>query len=104
MADFEKMEGMTFTIEDDDGNDMECEVLFAFESEETGKSYMVYTDNTLDDDGFTKVYASVINPNEEELELTPVETEEEWAMIEQLIEEMEENCDCEDDCDCEDCQ
>ncbi len=105
---YEELEGMSFTVEDDNGNEMECEVLFTFECEENGKTYMVYTDNTLDEDGFTKVYASTVNPEEEELKLEPVETEEEWAMIEQMLEEMQEEfgdgCDCDGDCHCDDCE
>ena len=48
---------MTFTVTDDAGKEVECEVLFTFESDETKKNYMVYTDNTTDEQGNTKVYA-----------------------------------------------
>ena len=68
-------EVMTFKVMDDNGKEIECEVLFTFESEETKKNYIVYTDNTIDDDGNTKVYASVYNPNEEETKLMPIETD-----------------------------
>ena len=33
-----------FTVIDKNGSEVECEVLFTFESEETGKNYLVYTD------------------------------------------------------------
>mgnify|MGYP000498941611 CR=1 FL=1 len=75
----------TFKIIDKDGKEIEFEILFTFESDETNKNYMVYTDNTLDDDGNTKVYASVFNPNKEPLELLPVETEREWKVIETIL-------------------
>ena len=51
---------------------------------------MVYTDNTTDEEGNTKVYASVFNPNAEPLELLPVETEREWKVIETIITSIEE--------------
>ena len=60
-----KEERMTFNITNDEGQEVECEVLFTFESDETGKNYMVYTDNTVDEEGNTKVYASIYNPDEE---------------------------------------
>lgn len=41
---------------------VECETLFTFESTETGRSYIVYTDNTTDEDGNTTVYASIYDP------------------------------------------
>lgn len=49
-----------FTVINDEGKEVECEILFTFDSEETKKSYMVYTDNTTDKDGNVKVYASCI--------------------------------------------
>ena len=33
----------TFTVLNDEGKEVECEVLFTFESEETHKNYLVYT-------------------------------------------------------------
>ena len=46
-----KSEEMTFKVLSDEGKEIECEVLFTFESEETGKNYIVYTDNSIDEDG-----------------------------------------------------
>lgn len=80
----------TFKIIDKDGKKIEFEILFTFESDETNKNYMVYTDNTTDEEGNTKVYASVFNPNAEPLELLPVETEREWKVIETIITSIEE--------------
>ena len=78
------------TLIGDDGKEIEFEILFTFESDETNKNYMVYTDNTTDEEGNTKVYASVFNPNAEPLELLPVETEREWKVIETIITSIEE--------------
>ena len=75
----------TFKVIDKDGKEIEFEILFTFESDETKKNYMVYTDNTKDEQGNTKVYASVFNPDAEVLELLPVETEREWKIIETII-------------------
>ena len=75
----------TFKIIDKDGKEIEFEILFTFESDETNKNYMVYTDNTKDENGNTKVYASVFKPDAEPLELLPVETEREWKIIETII-------------------
>ena len=52
-----KDEKMTFQVINEKGEKIECEVLFTFDSDETKKSYIVYTDNTLAEDGSTKVYA-----------------------------------------------
>ena len=84
-----KEEIATFKVTDDEGKEVECEVLFTFESDETKKNYIVYTDNSLDEEGNTKVYASVYNPNEEETKLLPIETEKEWKIIETILEELQ---------------
>lgn len=80
----------TFTVLDDKGNEVICEVLFTFDSEETKKSYMVYTDNTTDDDGNVRVYASIFDPNAENTELKPIETDREWKIIETILESIQE--------------
>lgn len=85
-----KEERMTFNITNDEGQEVECEVLFTFESDETGKNYMVYTDNTVDEEGNTKVYASIYNSDEEDQTLQPIETDKEWTIIETILNELQE--------------
>ena len=75
----------TFTIVNDDGQEIKCEVLFTYEDEKTKKNYIAYTDNTLDDEGNTKVYASIFNPEEENPVLLPIETDEERKLIEGIL-------------------
>ena len=84
-----KSEEMTFKVLSDEGKEIECEVLFTFESEETGKNYIVYADNSIDEDGNTKVFASIYNPDENETKLLPIETEKEWRIIETILEELQ---------------
>ena len=84
-----KDEVMTFKVISDEGKEVECEVLFTFESEETKKNYIVYTDNTTDEEGNTKVYASIYNPDEAETKLLPIESEKEWKIIETILEEIQ---------------
>ena len=78
-------EKMTFKVINDEGKEIECEVLFTFESEETNKNYIVYTDNTTDEEGNTKVYA----PDQEETKLEPIETDKEWKIIESILDEIQ---------------
>ncbi len=94
-----KMEDeLKFRTVDEDGRQIECDTLFMFDSPETKKSYIVYTDNSIDEEGNTRVYASIYDPatlkvsdNEEfaSLNLTPIETEKEWKIIETILEEMQ---------------
>ena len=48
-------ERLTFKVIDENGKEIECEALFTFESEETKKNYIVYTDNTTDEEGNIRV-------------------------------------------------
>ncbi len=82
-----------FTIVNDEGKEVECEILFTFDSDETKKSYIVYTDNTLDDDGSTKVYASVYDPTGQNPALMPIETEKEWLVIENILSSVQQKID-----------
>ena len=79
-----------FMILDDKGKQVECEPLFTFESEETKKQYVVYTDNSLDKDGNVRVFASIYNVTDKGGELLPIKTEKEWKVIETIIESIQE--------------
>ena len=79
-----------FTIVNDEGKEVECEVLFTFDSDETKKSYIVYTDNTTDESGSTRVYASVFDPTGVNNTLQPIETEKEWLVIENILASVQE--------------
>lgn len=74
-----------FEIVNDKGEKLTCEVLFTFDSEETNKSYIVYTDNTSDSEGNLKVYANVYDPTGENSELMPITEEKEWQVIENIL-------------------
>ncbi len=91
-------EELKFKAIDAEGRQLECEALFLFESPETNKSYIVYTDHSLDEEGNTKVYASIYEPEDLKsddnnefaaLPLKPIETEKEWKIIETILNEMQ---------------
>ncbi len=77
-------------IKNDKGEVMECDVLFTFDSDETGKSYIAYTDNTKDEKGNIKVYANIYDPNGESLKLEPITTEKEWQAINNILISVQE--------------
>lgn len=64
---------------DDDGNELEFDVLFTFDSEETGKKYVLYYDGELEE---PQVYSSIYD---DDGHLYPVDTPEEWDMIEEVF-------------------
>ena len=74
-----------FTYIDENGNKTECKILYTFDLAKTKKNYIVYTDETLDENGKFRTYASTFNPEEEISNLGPIETEEEWKLIEGIL-------------------
>jgi uncharacterized protein YrzB (UPF0473 family) len=78
------------TIIDEEGNEQLCEVLFTFESEEFGKSYVLFTpvgDQDEDDEEGPEIFAYSFNPTDEggDGELNPIESDEEWDMVEEML-------------------
>ena len=72
-------------VKNENNEEIECDVLFTFDSKDTNKSYIVYTDNTKDDMGNIKVYANTYDSNKDNGCLGTIETDEEWAIIEQIF-------------------
>ncbi|MBP3039368.1 DUF1292 domain-containing protein [Bacillaceae bacterium Marseille-Q3522] len=76
------------TVIDEEGNEQLCEILFTFESEDFGKSYVLYYPvGAEDDEEDIEIHASAFLPTEEGIngDLMPIETDEEWDMIEEML-------------------
>ncbi len=84
------MKKNSFTLIDENGNETIYDVLFTFESEETHKNYIVYTDNTKDSEGNIEVYASTYDPNDPHSKLEAIETDKEWKVIETILSTLQE--------------
>ena len=78
------MDNGKLTITNDLGEKIECDVLFTFDSDETHKSYIAYTDNSKDETGSIRVYASIYDPTGKDLSLKPLTSEKEWKVIENI--------------------
>ncbi len=76
-------------ITDNFGKEVIYEILCAFNLKKTGKNYVVYTDNTSDEDGNLNVFASIYYPQDDS-KLDPIETEEEWEEVEKRLQEMQQ--------------
>lgn len=73
------MEENRLIVVDDNGKEIEMEILFTFEDESRNKKYVLYTNPELEDG---EVYASSYD---DEGNLFPVEDEKEWEMIEEVF-------------------
>ena len=79
-----------FTVKDTNGKETEYEILFTFESEDTNKKYIVYTDNEKDEDDMIKTYASIYEEENDVLHLSKIEDEKEWNVVEKLLNQATE--------------
>lgn len=77
------------TVVNENNEIMDVDVLFTFKNTATGRCYIVYTENTVDECGDTEVFASIFDPDDKTLTLSPIETEEEWAMLESKLRDYE---------------
>ena len=69
----------------EDGEEKEYETLFTFINNDNKRNYVVYTDNTTDEEGNLNTFASCYDPYGKEFALFPVETDEEWSNIDSMI-------------------
>ena len=77
------------TVVNENNEIMDVDVLFTFKNTATDRCYIVYTENTLDENGDTEVFASIFDPDDKTLTLHPIETDEEWALLESKLREYE---------------
>ena len=86
-----------FVILDSNGKEVECEPLFTFESEEVNKNYVVFYEVGQDDEEGIEVMAASYVPTEDGIgELSAIETDEEWELVEEVLQQFDEECDCEE--------
>ena len=64
--------------------------LLEFDSEETGKHYLAYTDNELDDNGNVKAYGSIVTYDGGYMKLEAITSEKEWKVIETALRVLQE--------------
>lgn len=81
---------LTFKVKDEEGKEITCEEVYTFKNEQTNKTYMVYTDNTFDEDGALKLYAGIYNPDSLDKKIIPITDDKEWAFVSEMVETLEE--------------
>lgn len=88
---------LSFITFNEHGERMDCDTLFTFEAVESSNNIIVYTDNTQDETGNIRVYASIYDPNElgitetgeiAKLTLAPIEDQNDWAAVNEILIEM----------------
>ena len=79
------MENNKFIFEKENGEKVECEVIFSFYAKEADRNYILFTDNTYDENNNLKVY--VYHNSSEDETLLPVEDEKEFNMVNRVFQQ-----------------
>lgn len=86
---------MKFDLENDkitiekDGKEVECDILFTFDCEDTKKSYVGYSDNTIAPNGRKTIYVSSYNPLNEEIVLEDIDDPKELNMVQDVLSKID---------------
>ena len=77
-----------FFTRDENGEQVKNDILFTFDKDD--KSIVVYTDNTVDENGNVQVFASFYNPETGFDERMPIESEDDWEAIKFIMNKLQE--------------
>ena len=81
------MDKEIISLKDENGVLKEYEVVCTITSDDGLHNYICYTDNTKDEDGDLKILISAYKVNGEDMDIFPIETEEEWNWIKEKFDE-----------------
>lgn len=70
------------------GTKVEYNVILTFKSNKTNKNYVVYTDNTYDQNKKLRFYAAIYDPTQATPYLGEPTTKEEWTEITSIIDSV----------------
>ncbi|MFD1671738.1 DUF1292 domain-containing protein [Agrilactobacillus yilanensis] len=83
------MDDQFITLVDDKGNEELYQILFTFDSEDYGKSYVLLYPASTDEDEEVEVQAFSFKPDPKgdvgQGDLYPIEDDAEWAMVEEVL-------------------
>ena len=77
-------------VKKSNGEEAEAEVLLCFELEKTGKKYILYTFNEVDDKNMETIHASTLNEDENGYKLDKM-PEEDWKDVKEVMREVIRN-------------
>lgn len=71
------------------GEIVDCDVLFTFDSEDTMKSYVGYTDHSFGSNGRKNIFVSAYNPLKAKIELEDITDERELKMVSEVLNQID---------------
>ena len=71
-----------------DGKMVDCDVLFTFDSDDTMKSYVGYTDHSMGSNGRKNIYVASYGPLKPTMELESITDQRELDMVHEVLVEL----------------
>jgi len=71
------------------GKEVECDILFTFDSEDTGKAYVGYSDHSIGANGRKNIYVSAFDPIVGIDALEDITDEKELAMVREVLADID---------------
>lgn len=81
-------ENKTFKVKDKNGNIVTLNTILTFDDNDSNNSYVLYTDNTYNDNGKLNVFASKYDSRLDNPILDSNLTDREWKVIETIIDNL----------------
>jgi uncharacterized protein YrzB (UPF0473 family) len=78
----------TIIVVGEDGSEKEAEVLAVFTMKSTGKDYILYTLNEVDENNMIKIYASTLIEKDGVYTFDVIESDEEWTQVKDVMKQM----------------
>ena len=71
------------------GKTIDCDVVFTFDSEDTMKSYVGYTDHSFGSNGRKNIFVSAYNPLKAKIEFEDITDERELKMVSEVLNQID---------------
>ncbi len=72
----------------EDGTEKEAEVLTVFNMKSTGKDYILYTLNEVDENDMVRIYASILVEKDGTYSFEIIESDDEWILVKDVMKQM----------------
>lgn len=80
-----------FSVLGENGEEIKCRVILMFTSPQNEKDIVIYTDDTVNEDGLENIYASYYCYEDENLRLLDIDDSTDWALIQEVLAEVTES-------------
>ena len=83
-----KIKDNKIIVLDNDGNEVECQVLFVLKSNETNKNYIVYSDTIKNNNDEYYIHIGSFDPTCKTVKIKPIKNDKEWNTVSGILQKL----------------